>query len=190
MTLVRPLPARALFVTAALFVGVLDLKFRGTRLGHGIEAFGVALLVLFAAASVGGVRLRSWARLGPETDMDAFLKKTESMPALDMVEVQGDLGNPSDFDAFVRVSLSELSPDVHGVLEHVVVVISDSRRRAYGRYQRRRGRAWRGDQARFDHRLILYRRSLLRDFAQRPDLLRTQIQQLVRQAADLHLGRL
>lgn len=159
------------------------------RILDGLVVFGGGAVILGAAGWLGKIRLAEWAQLGPETDLDIFLKGTRFAHAkrrdLDSSQsILRDFPTNESFDALVHRSLDDLPLETHRVLEHVLIEISDSRRRAYGRYMRdsRRGGP-------FHHRIVIYRYRLLRDFGQHPDVLQAQVMEVVQDAVDIHCGR-
>ena len=166
------------------------------RLLQGIAVFGAGALIVGGAVVLVMIQLAGWGDPESETDFEALVLQTERLAA------EGSWGegedyddqddedlfdpyNEEDFRALVRAAIDDLPLEFHRALEHVAVVVSDSGRRqhAYGLYQ--------GDtvaQDYFHDRIVIFRDTLLRDFAHDPDLLKAQVTRTVRHELAHHLG--
>ena len=143
-------------------------------------------------ALIGGgvvlVLLAAWATLalmgsdGPtEAEFERIVERSEALakqpPPVD--------APPSAFDEMVVRALDDLPPEFHEVLERVPVVVSHrgQEHRAYGHYY--------GDTVARDNypdKIIVYQDTLERDFGHDPELLRAQVERVVRHEVAHHLG--
>jgi predicted Zn-dependent protease with MMP-like domain len=168
------------------------------RLVEGIAVFGSGAAILGGAAVLVMVRLAGWRDPESEDDFEALVERTEWLASTeswgDSEEYEGDeddeedlfdAHNEEDFKALVRSALDELPLEFHRALEHVAVVVSDGgrRHRAYGLYQ--------GDTVARDHfhdRIVIFRDTLVRDFGNDPEALKSQVIRVVRHELAHHLG--
>jgi predicted Zn-dependent protease with MMP-like domain len=168
------------------------------RLVEGIAVFGSGAAILGGAAVLVMVRLAGWRDPESEDDFEALVERTEWLASTeswgDSEEYEGDeddeedlfdARNEEDFKALVRSALDELPLEFHRALEHVAVVVSDGgrRHRAYGLYQ--------GDTVARDHfhdRIVIFRDTLVRDFGNDPEALKSQVIRVVRHELAHHLG--
>jgi predicted Zn-dependent protease with MMP-like domain len=142
------------------------------------------------------IRLAGWRDPESEEEFEALVQRAERLAAkesfgdsedyeLDQDEELFDPYDEEDFKALVRAAIDDLPLEFHRALEHVAIVVSDGgrRRRAYGLYQ--------GDTVARDHfhdRIVIFRDTLLRDFAHDPELLKAQVTRTVRHELAHHLG--
>ena len=171
----------------------------GLRLLEGIAVFGTGAAIVGGAAVLVMVRLAGWRDPESEEDFEALVERTEWLASGDSwgdtEDYEGDDGddddylfdphNEEDFRALVRSALDELPLEFHRALEHVAVVVSEGgrRERAYGLYQ--------GDTVARDHfhdRIVIFRDTLVRDFGDDPEVLRSQVARVVRHELAHHLG--
>jgi predicted Zn-dependent protease with MMP-like domain len=171
----------------------------GVRLIEGIAVFGTGAAIVGGAVVLVMVRLAGWRDPESEADFEALVERTEWLASTDSwgdtEDYEGededddeemlDPRNEEDFKALVRSALDELPLEFHRALEHVAVVVSDGgrRERAYGLYQ--------GDTVARDHfhdRIVIFRDTLLRDFGDDPEVLKTQVVRVVRHELAHHLG--
>ena len=168
------------------------------RLLQGIAVFGAGAVIVGGAVVLVMIRLADWGDPESETDFEALVLRTERLAAEGSWGGDGDYEteheddedlfdprNDADFRALVRSAIDDLPLEFHRALEHVAVVVSDSgrRQRAYGLYQ--------GDtvaQDYFHDRIVIFRDTLLRDFAHDPELLKAQVTRTLRHELAHHLG--
>ena len=171
----------------------------GLRLLEGIAVFGTGAAIVGGAAVLVMVRLAGWRDPASEEDFEALVERTEWLASVDSwgdtEDHEGDDGydddylfdphDEEDFKALVRSALDELPLEFHRALEHVAVVVSEGgrRERAYGLYQ--------GDTVARDHfhdRIVIFRDTLVRDFGDDPEVLKSQVVRVVRHELAHHLG--
>lgn len=165
------------------------------RLLEGIAVFGTGAAIVGGVAVLVMVRLAGWRDPESEEDFEALVERTEWLASADSwgdtddhegdEEALFDPHNEADFKALVRSAMDELPLEFHRALEHVAVVVSDGgrRERAYGLYQ--------GDTVARDHfhdRIVIFRDTLLRDFGDDPEMLKSQVIRVVRHELAHHLG--
>jgi predicted Zn-dependent protease with MMP-like domain len=96
-----------------------------------------------------------------------------------------------EFEEFVRSALDDLPIEFQHALEDVAVVVSDrgAEHHAYGMYvgYRMGGRSSLGGGG-FPDEILIFRDTLVRDFGNDPQRLRSQIVQTVRHEVGHHLG--
>jgi predicted Zn-dependent protease with MMP-like domain len=200
-----PVTARRIALSAAVALALgltvvgLYTGFSGNwalRIVEGIAVFGAGAAIVGGAAVFVMVRLAGWRDPESEEDFDALVERTEWLASTeswgDAEDYEGDDDedlfdphNEEDFKALVRSALDELPLEFHRVLEHVAVVVSDGgrRQRAYGLYQ--------GDTVARDHfhdRIVIFRDTLIRDFGEDPEVLKSQVVRVVRHELAHHLG--
>ncbi len=178
----------------------LDTGFTGgwmVRLIEGIAVFGTGAAIVGGAVVLVMLRLAGWRDPESEDDFEALVERTEWLATNeswgDTEDYEGDdededlfdPRNEDDFKALVRSALDELPLEFHRALEHVAVVVSDGgrRQRAYGLYQ--------GDTVARDHfhdRIVIFRDTLIRDFGNDPETLKSQVVRVVRHELAHHLG--
>lgn len=165
---------------------------------EGIAVFGTGAAIVGGAAVLVMVRLAGWRDPESEEDFEALVERTEWLASSDSwgdtEDYEGDDDdeenlfdphNEDDFKALVRSALDELPLEFHRALEHVAVVVSEGgrRERAYGLYQ--------GDTVARDHfhdRIVIFRDTLVRDFGDDPEMLKSQVIRVVRHELAHHLG--
>ncbi len=96
-----------------------------------------------------------------------------------------------EFEALVRSALDELPAEFQRALEHVAVVVSDrgAENHAYGMYvgSRLGGSPFFGGGGMPDE-ILIFRDTLVRDFGDDPNRLRSHVTQTVRHEVAHHLG--
>ena len=138
---------------------------------------GGCVLVLFAAWAT----LALMGREGPtEAEFDRIIERSEALAKQPPPDTP-----PSEFDEMVVQALDALPPEFREVLARVPVVVSHrgQEHRAYGHYY--------GDTAARDNypdKIIVYQDTLERDFGHDPELLRAQVERVVRHEVAHHLG--
>jgi predicted Zn-dependent protease with MMP-like domain len=166
------------------------------RLLQGLAVFGSGVVIIGGAVVFAMIRLAGWRDPESEEEFEALVQRAERLAAeeslgdseyyeVDEDEELLDPHNEEDFKALVRAAIDDLPLEFHRALEHVAIVVSDGgrRRRAYGLYQ--------GDTVARDHfhdRIVIFRDTLLRDFAHDPELLKAQVIRTVRHELAHHLG--
>jgi predicted Zn-dependent protease with MMP-like domain len=166
------------------------------RLLQGLAVFGSGVVIIGGAVAFAMIRLAGWRDPESEEEFEALVQRAERLAAkesfgdsedyeLDQDEELFDPYDEEDFKALVRAAIDDLPLEFHRALEHVAIVVSDGgrRRRAYGLYQ--------GDTVARDHfhdRIVIFRDTLLRDFAHDPELLKAQVTRTVRHELAHHLG--
>jgi predicted Zn-dependent protease with MMP-like domain len=165
------------------------------RLLQGLAVFGAGVVIIGGAVVFALIRLAGWRDPESEEEFEALVQRAERLAAegaspdsedyeLDDEELF-DPHNEEDFKVLVRAAIDDLPLEFHRALEHVAIVVSDGgrRQRAYGLYQ--------GDTVARDHfhdRIVIFRDTLLRDFAHDPELLKAQVTRTVRHELAHHLG--
>jgi predicted Zn-dependent protease with MMP-like domain len=172
-------PLRAAAATAFIAgVAVLLLNppsFAGLR--------SLLALLVGAAAFVWIIAWVTVALIGeemPETEFRRLVDRSEALALLPPPD------HPlTEFDALVMQALDDLPEEFRELLERTPVVISNRgyEHRAYGHYMG-------GTIARdiYPDRIVIYQDTLERDFGHHPELLRAQVERVVRHELGHHLG--
>ena len=168
------------------------------RMIQALAVFGAGAVIIGGAVVLVMIRLAGWKDPESEEEFEALVQRAERLAAEESWgdsedyesedEDDEDLFDPydeDDFKALVRSAIDDLPLEFHRALEHVAIVVSEGgrKRRAYGLYQ--------GDTVAHDYfhdRIVIFRDTLLRDFGQDPDLLRSQVARTVRHELAHHLG--
>jgi predicted Zn-dependent protease with MMP-like domain len=168
------------------------------RLLKGLAVFAAGVVIIGGAAVLTMIRLAGWRDPVSENEFDEIVERAERLAAAgswgdsEDYESEDDdddsLFDPydeEDFNALVRAAIDELPLEFHRALEHVAIVVSDGgrRRRAYGLYQ--------GDTVAHDYfhdRIVIFRDTLLRDFGDDVERLKSQVTRTVRHELAHHLG--
>jgi predicted Zn-dependent protease with MMP-like domain len=158
-----------------------------------IVACALATIVVLAGVMVAITgRLANYTSPADEEEFEELVRRSERLARENLAAepdetefLELDPRNPHDFEELVRQALDDLPDLLLKSLDHVAVVISDKGRRhgAYGIYQ--------GDTVARDNypdRIVIFRDTLLRDFAHDPDELRAQVTRTVRHELAHHLG--
>jgi predicted Zn-dependent protease with MMP-like domain len=166
---------------SAIAVGILLVLLNPPSLsGAGglaaILVVSVALLLVGAwltVALIGGDSM-------PESEVDRLVERSERlarMPAPDRA--------PTEFDLLVADAIDRLPPEFQELLETTPVVVSrhGEEFRAYGHYYG--GSLMHGDR---EHRIVIYQDTLERDFGFDADVLRAQVERVLRHELAHHLG--
>jgi predicted Zn-dependent protease with MMP-like domain len=201
-TLRRILLSALAALTVGLGAASVITGFSGSptlRLLQGLAVFAAGAVIVGGAAILVMLRLAGWRDPESEEDFEALVQRAERLAAEDswgdVEDYAGgdeddeddyfDPANEEDFKALVRSAIDDLPLEFHRALEHVAVVVSEGgrRRHAYGLYQ--------GDtvaQDYFHDRIVIFRDTLLRDFANDPEQLRAQVTRTLRHELAHHLG--
>ena len=139
-------------------------------------AGGVTLMLFVAWATVALAGGRDMT----EAEFEQLVQRSEQL-----ARQPGGTREATDFELLVADAIDRLPPEFQKLLETTPVVVSErgASERAYGQY-------WGGGMARGDreHRIILFRDTLERDFGHDPDLLRAQVERTLRHEVAHHLG--
>jgi len=96
-----------------------------------------------------------------------------------------------EFEEFVRSALDDLPDELQRALENVAIVVSDrgAEHHAYGEYVgfKRGGRSFFGGGGIPDE-ILIFRDTLVRDFGDDPERLRSKVKQTVRHEVGHYLG--
>jgi predicted Zn-dependent protease with MMP-like domain len=175
--LVPPLRAAAL----SAFIAGLLLLFLNPPSFAGVGG----LLTLFAGG-LAFVLLAAWAIVAltgsemPEPEFRRLVDRSEALAALPPPERP-----PSEFDELVVDALDDLPDDFRVLLETTPVVVS-GRGREHGAYGLYMGATVARDT--YPDRIVIFEDTLTRDFGHDPELLRAQVQRVVRHELAHHLG--
>jgi predicted Zn-dependent protease with MMP-like domain len=177
-TLRAPLKAAGV---AAFTVGLLLFLLNPPSLSG---AAGLVALIGGAVALIAGTAWVTVALTGrdsmSESEFDRLLQRSEQLAR----EGEPPLA-PNDFDLLVSDAIDSLPQEFQELLERTPVVVSSrgAEYRAYGHY-------W-GDTVVRDNypdRIVIYQDTLERDFGRDPDLLRAQVERVVKHELAHHLG--
>ena len=175
--LVPPLRAAAF---AAFIAGCLLLFLNPPSFAH----LG-GLMTIFAGA-VAIILITAWVttmaigREMPEPEFRKLVDRSEALAAMPAPDYP-----PSEFDLLVIEAIDNLPAEFQALLQDTPVVISTlgHEHRAYGMYMG-------GTVARdiYPDRIVIYQDTLERDFGHNPDLLRLQVERVVKHELAHHLG--
>jgi predicted Zn-dependent protease with MMP-like domain len=175
--LVPPLRATAV---AAFIAGCLLLFFNPPSFAH----LGGLMTIVVGAVAI--VLITAWAttmaigREMPEPEFRKLVDRSEALAAMPAPDYP-----PSEFDLLVIEAIDNLPPEFQALLADTPVVISKlgDEHRAYGMYMG-------GTVARdiYPDRIVIYQDTLERDFGHDPDLLRAQVERVVKHELAHHLG--
>ena len=138
---------------------------------------GAALVVLFAA----------WATVGLIGDDSMSEEEVERLAvrAEELAHSPPPEREPNEFDQMVADAMDRLPEEFQELLERVPVIISHRGRefRAYGHHYG--GPYTRGD---YEHRIVIYQDTLVRDFGYDRELLEAQVERTLRHEVAHHIG--
>ena len=176
-TIGPPLRAAALL---AFITGLVLLLLNPPSFG----GLGDLLAVLVGAAAI--VLITAWATVTligkevPESEFRRLVDRSDALAALPPPDQP-----PSEFDELVMRALDDLPERFRELLERTPVTVSNRghEHRAYGHYIG-------GTIARdvYPDRIVVYQDTLERDFGHDPELLRAQVERVVRHELAHHLG--
>jgi predicted Zn-dependent protease with MMP-like domain len=172
-------PLRAAAITAFIAgLGVLLLKPPSLS--------GLSDLLAVLVGAVAFVLVMAWvtvALLGDEMPEPEFRRLVDRSEALAQLPPPDQ--PPSEFDLLVMQALDDLPEQFRELLERTPVVVSTRghEHNAYGHYLG-------GTIARdiYPDRIVIYQDTLERDFGHDPELLRAQVERVVRHEVGHHLG--
>jgi predicted Zn-dependent protease with MMP-like domain len=172
-------PLRAAAITA--FAGGLALLLLNPP-----SFAGLGDLVVMLVGAITFVLAAAWvtvALIGNEMPEPEFRRLVDRSEALAMLPPPDE--PPSEFDALVIEALDDLPEQFRELLERTPVVVSSRGHeyRAYGHYVG-------GTIARdsYPDRIVIYQDTLERDYGHDPELLRAQVERVVRHELAHHLG--
>ena len=175
--LVPPLRAAAI---AALIAGFLLLLFNPPSFAHLGGLLTIAVGALAIVLVTAWVLVMAIGEEMPEPEFRRLVDRSEALANLPPPDYP-----PSEFDLLVIEAIDDLPDDFRRLLEDTPVVISNlgHEHRAYGMYMG-------GTIARdiYPDRIVIYQDTLERDFGHDPDLLRAQVERVVRHELAHHLG--
>jgi predicted Zn-dependent protease with MMP-like domain len=147
---------------------------------------GLGELVTVAAVSIAIVLVTAWVtvlaigREEPEPEFQGLVERSETLAGLPAPDRP-----PNEFDEMVIEAIDDLPEEFRRVLERTPVIVSHlgHEYRAYGHYIG-------GTIARdiYPDRIVIYQDTLERDFGHDRDLLRAQVERVVRHELAHHLG--
>jgi predicted Zn-dependent protease with MMP-like domain len=172
-------PLRAAAITA--FLGGLALLLLNPP-----SFVGLGDLVVILVGAIAFVLVAAWATvalIGDEMPEPEFRRLVDRSEALAMLPPPDE--PPSEFDLLVMQALDDLPEQFREILGRTPVVVSNRghEHRAYGHYVG-------GTIARdiYPDRIVVYQDTLERDFGHDPELLRSQVERVVRHELAHHLG--
>ncbi|MGI8461062.1 MAG: metallopeptidase family protein [Solirubrobacterales bacterium] len=147
---------------------------------------GLEDVLTLVAVAVAIVLVTAWITVAltgeemPEREFQRLVDRSETLATLPPPDRA-----PTEFDELVVEAIDELPEEFRELLERAPVVVSNRghEHRAYGHYIG-------GTVARdiYPDRIIIYQDTLERDFGHHPELLRAQVQRVVRHELAHHLG--
>jgi predicted Zn-dependent protease with MMP-like domain len=116
----------------------------------------------------------------PEEEFERIVRRSEELARQPQLAQDA-----TEFELIVAAALDRLPPEFQDVLREVPVVVSQRGHefRAYGHYY--------GDSVaggRWEHRIVIYQDTLVRDFGWDPDVLAAQVERTLRHEVAHHLG--
>lgn len=166
---------------AAFAVGLMLLLLNPPSLSG---AGGLLTLLVGAAAFtlvVAWATVALMGREGPsEEEFERLVRRSEELAASPHLAAEA-----GEFDRLVAEAIDRLPPEFQELLETTPVVVSrhGAEAGAYGHYFG--GNYTRGE---YEHRIVLYEDTLVRDFGWDPELLRAQVERTLRHEVAHHLG--
>jgi predicted Zn-dependent protease with MMP-like domain len=116
----------------------------------------------------------------PEDEFERIVVRSEELARMPQLA-----RDATEFELIVAEALDRLPPEFQEVLREVPVIVSQRGQEfhAYGHYY--------GDSVsggRYEHRIVIYQDTLVRDFGWNPELLGEQVERVVRHEVAHHLG--
>jgi predicted Zn-dependent protease with MMP-like domain len=116
----------------------------------------------------------------PEEEFERIVRRSEELAKQPQLAREA-----TEFEVIVAEALDRLPPEFQEVLREVPVIVSQRGHEfhAYGHYY--------GDSVaggRYEHRIVIYQDTLVRDFGWDPEILATQVERTVRHEVAHHLG--
>src|SRR3954453_23719448 len=141
--------------------------------------FGATRFIFFAAW-LTPLLMRDELDAMPEEEFERIVMRSE-----ELAREPHRAREATEFELIVAEALDRLPPDFQEVLRDVPVIVSQRGREfhAYGHYY--------GDSVsggRYEHRIVIYQATLVRDFGWDPETLAQQVQRTVRHEIAHHLG--
>lgn len=140
---------------------------------------GVAAFVYFTAW-IATLFMRDELDAMPEEEFERIVRRSEELAHTPQLAREA-----TDFELIVAEALDRLPAEFQEVLRDVPVVVSQrgAVHHAYGHYY--------GDSVaggRYEHRIVIYQDTLVRDFGWDPEVLAAQVERTVRHEVAHHLG--
>jgi predicted Zn-dependent protease with MMP-like domain len=147
-------------------------------------AGGLASLIIGASAFIFAVAWLTVLLMGrdamPEEDFERIVLRSE-----ELARQPQRASEATEFELIVADAIDRLPPDFRQLLEDTAVIVSERGEEvgAYGHYF--------GDSVaggRYEHRIVIYQDTLVRDFGWDPDVLAAQVERTLRHELAHHLG--
>ena len=147
-------------------------------------AGGLASLIIGSAAFIFGTAWLTVQLMGsdvmPEEEFERIVRRSEELARRPQLA-----RDATEFELIVTDALDRLPPDFQDILRQTPVIVSQrgAELGAYGHYY--------GDSVaggRYEHRIVIYEDTLVRDFGRDPELLAVQVERTVRHEIAHHLG--
>jgi predicted Zn-dependent protease with MMP-like domain len=175
--LTPPLRAAALsaFIAGLLLLFLNPPSFAGVGglLTLGAGALAIILMTAWAIVALSGDEM-------PEPEFRKLMDRSEALASMPPPDRP-----PSEFDELVVRALDDLPEEFLEVLEHTPVTVSN-RGREHGAYGLYMGATVARDG--YPDRIVIFQDTLERDFGHDPELLRAQVERVVRHELAHHLG--
>ncbi|MFL5894927.1 MAG: metallopeptidase family protein [Thermoleophilaceae bacterium] len=147
-------------------------------------AGGLVSLILAATAFVLGAAWLTVRMMGrdsmPEEQFERIVRRSEELARQPQLAREA-----TEFELIVADAIDRLPPDFQDILKETAVIVSQrgGEAGAYGHYF--------GDSVaggRFEHRIVIYQDTLVRDFGWDPEVLAAQVERTLRHEVAHHLG--
>jgi predicted Zn-dependent protease with MMP-like domain len=166
------------FVTGMVvwFINPPSLSGAGGLISLVLGATGFVILTAWLTTRLMGSELDDL----PEEEFERIVRRSEELARRPHLAQEA-----TEFELIVAEALDRLPPEFQDVLKEVPVIVSQHGRefRAYGHYY--------GDSVaggRYEHRIVIYQDTLVRDFGWDPEVLAAQVERTVRHEVAHHLG--
>jgi len=173
--------AGSAFAIAAFATGILIWFINPPSLSG---AGGLLSLIIGTTAFVYVVAWLTVLLMGrdamPEEDFERIVRRSEELARQPRLAREA-----TEFELIVADAIDRLPPDFQTLLADTPVIVSQrgAESRAYGHYF--------GDTVagrRYEHRIVIYQDTLVRDFGWNPELLAQQVERTLRHEVAHHLG--
>jgi len=149
-------------------------------------AGGLASLIIGTSAFIYFVAWLTTLPMGDELDavsedeFERIVRRSEELAKQPQLAQEA-----TEFELIVSEALDRLPPEFQDVLREVPVIVSQ-RGQEFGAYGHYYGDSVAG--GRFEHRIVIYQDTLVRDFGWDPEVLAQQVERTVRHEVAHHLG--
>jgi predicted Zn-dependent protease with MMP-like domain len=147
-------------------------------------AGGLASLIIGSAAFIFGTAWLTVQLMGsdvmPEEEFERIVRRSEELARRPQLA-----RDATEFELIVADALDRLPPDFQDILRQTPVIVSQ-RGAEFGAYGHYYGDSVAG--GRYEHRIVIYEDTLVRDFGRDPELLAVQVERTVRHEIAHHLG--